>query len=58
VLLDSTVSVLDMYNAKVVIVGPSSVGKVYFTVSRIIIVLKSAPRRAYGAWFVLRLARR
>ena len=57
-LLDSTASVPDMYNAKVVIVGPSGVGKVYFTVSRIIIVLKPAHRQAYGAWFVLRLVRR
>ena len=43
-LLDSTASVLDMYNAKVVIVGPSGVGKVSFIASRIIVCTDIRPQ--------------
>lgn len=39
-----TASVLDMYNAKVVIVGPSGVGKVYFIAGRIIVCTETCPQ--------------
>ena len=39
-----TASVLGMYNAKVVIVGPSGVGKVYFIAGRVIVCTETRPQ--------------
>lgn len=39
-----TASVLGMYNAKVVIVGPSGVGKVCFIAGRIILCTETRPQ--------------
>ena len=42
--LAKVASVLDMYNTKVVIVGPSGVGKVYFIAGRVIACTEIRPQ--------------